>query len=110
MILVPALFVGATLVLASCASQSSGPEDGSTIPRQLFVQTYVELRVAALTGTTPEITPVERERILTQAGVTEEDLLRFVEVWGSDVQLMKEVWEEVDSVLQARREEGQRHQ
>jgi hypothetical protein len=92
----------ALLLGASCSSQGSGPETGDTIAREVFIQVYVELRVSALRGTALEITPGERDRVLTEAGITEEDLLGFVEARGSDVQFMKEVWEEVDSIIQER--------
>ena len=98
------LFSTLILLPASCSSGGPGTEKDETIAREVFVRAYVDLRVAALTGPTLEITPEEREQILADAGITEEDLLEFVEVWGSDVQIMKETWEEVDSLMQEERD------
>jgi hypothetical protein len=50
-----------------------------------------------------EISIQARDRILADLGVTEDDLLTFVDVWGSDAEMMVTVWEEVDSLLKAER-------
>jgi len=74
------------------------------VPREIFIEAYVRLRVAALQTLTGQIVPAERDRILQEMGLTPEDLLRFVEVHGRNVPYMKEVWEEVDRRLETRRQ------
>jgi hypothetical protein len=93
-----------SLLFGACSRESAGGPDEDTISREAFVQAYVDLRAAALADPRVTISLEERDRILRDAGLTEEDLLRFAEVHGPDVQLMKEVWEEVDTLIQARRE------
>ena len=44
-----------------------------------------------------------RDQILEGMGLTDQDLLDFVEVRGREVQFMRRVWEEVDSILNAMR-------
>jgi len=83
------------LVLASGAcAQPEGPESGS-LDRATFVDAWVDLRTAALASPAREISPTERDRILAERGVTQEELLTFAEVHGSDVSYMKEIWDEV---------------
>jgi hypothetical protein len=92
------------LLVGACSRESAGVPSEETISREAFVQAYVDLRAAALANTRVTISLEERDRILREAGLTEEDLLKFVEVRGTDVQLMKEIWEEVDSLIQVLRD------
>lgn len=55
-------------------------------------------------GIPGEELPVERrDEILGNLGLEEEDLLNFVEGRGRDIQFMRRVWEEVDSIMTERR-------
>ena len=74
------------------------------ISREAFIQAYVELRVGALRSPGQEMPLEERDRILANLGLADQDLLDFVEVRGRDVQFMRRVWEEVDSIITERRE------
>jgi hypothetical protein len=97
------------LFFQACSSpEPQGPVE-ETIDPELFVSAYVELRVAALQVENQQLSVTARDRVLERVGVEDEDLLRFVEVHGEDVQLMRRLWEEVDSILEARRrpEEGE---
>jgi hypothetical protein len=97
------LLAAALLFGASCTSGDSGREQGTIISREAFIQAYVELRVEAL-GTPGEEVPLERrDQILENLGLDEEDLLNFVEKRGRDIQFMRRVWEEVDSIMTERR-------
>jgi len=91
--------------LSFAACSSGGPAGGDTevISRETFIQAYVELRVAALKSQDEELSLDDRDRILTDLGLEEEDLLHFVEARGRDVQFMRRVWEEVDSIMTERR-------
>ena len=90
--------VAAVLLAAGCAEDA--PE---TIGREAFIETYIALRVAELTepGEDGEMISAEaRERVLSEQGVTEEDLFGFVEVHGGDVDFMKAVWQEVEKRME----------
>ncbi|MDX1493464.1 MAG: hypothetical protein R3253_05370 [Longimicrobiales bacterium] len=67
-----------------------------TIERETFIQAYVELRVAALDTDSSRIADADRERILNDFGITGDDLLDFVRVHASDLDYMREVWNEVE--------------
>lgn len=96
--------VSAVLLAAGCAEDA--PE---TIGREAFIETYIALRVAELTepgepGEDGEMISAEaRERVLSEQGVTEEDLFGFVEVHGGDVDFMKAVWQEVEKRMEKMR-------
>ena len=93
----------ALLFLSAC---SSGPsEDRDTISRETFMAAYIELRVAGLQDPSGEIGLAERDRILGELGLTDEDLLRFVEVRGRDGSYMEGVWREVDSLMRESRKD-----
>lgn len=91
------------LIFQACSSPEPREPVVETIDRELFLAAYVELRVAALEAEDQQLSVAARDRILERVGVEDEDLLRFVEVHGEDVQLMRRIWEEVDSILEARR-------
>ena len=69
------------------------------ISRDAFIEAYVALRVGALRIPGEEIRVEARDRILENLGLVDQDLLDFVEVNGRDVQFMRGVWEEVDSII-----------
>lgn len=98
------ILVATALVLSfSCASEVRESATAEVISREAFIEAYVELRVEALKSDDQEISLEARDRILTGLGLTDEDLLRFVERRGRDVQFMRRVWEEVDSLMTSRR-------
>lgn len=83
------------LGLALAAGCTTEPE--AAIERETFVATWVDLRRAAMASPDVPITPSERERILSEHGVTDQELLDFAEVHGGDVPYMAQVWEEVEA-------------
>ena len=88
----------AALLVAAACEEDGGPE---TISREVFVETYVALRVAELGGSRGDLIPAEeRERVLAEKGVTEEELLTFAEMHGPDVTFMEQVWEDVERRLE----------
>ncbi len=90
--------VAAALLLAAGCEEGGAPE---TIGREVFVETYVALRVAELSERADDgISAGARERVLAENGVTEEELLAFAEVHGPDVNFMERVWEDVESRLE----------
>lgn len=98
--------LGAILVWATFACGGEQvPAAAETIPREVFVDTYVELRMAALHSPDGRVGPAARAEILEAKGVTEADLLEYVDVHGNRVQYMVEVWAEIDDTLRALRTE-----
>jgi hypothetical protein len=87
----------------SCSPTNPGESTDETIPRDLFVQAYIELRMEALRSPEHDHRVAARDRVLSRLGVEEADLLRFVEIHGKDVQYMRSVWEEIDSILEEQR-------
>ena len=92
-----------------CLSLACGGEQASeaagSIPRDVFVGTYVELRMAALHSPDGRVSPEAKAEILEAKGVTEADLLEYVDAHGERVQFMVEVWAEIDDTLRALRTE-----
>ena len=89
----------AAAMLAAAGCEGEGPAE--TISREVFVETYVALRVAELTERGDGgISAGARERVLAEKGVTEEDLLAFAEVYGPDVTFMERLWEDVERRLE----------
>lgn len=67
-----------------------------TIDRDLFIDTYVDLRMAALDADSAKLSDADRGEILTRHGVTEEDLLSFAEIHAAELEFMREVWNDVE--------------
>lgn len=93
--------VGASLLRAACLAVALGigacreREDAGVIDRAVFIDSYVDLRKAALATPTLTLTAAERERVLAEHGVTDEDLLHFVDVKGADPEYMVLLWTDV---------------
>ncbi len=98
------LRVGALPALLACACSSGDPAAAiETIGRDLFIETYVDLRATALESEDRVLTDEARTEVLARHGVTEESLLTFTDVHGRDVELMSEVWAEVELRLDGMR-------
>lgn len=85
------------LVTAPVACDPGFPtsEGEASVDRDTFVEIYVELRLAALEWESGRIPEAERDRILAEHGVSEDDLREFIEVHGRNVPFMNDVWNEV---------------
>jgi hypothetical protein len=88
------------LALASCSSDTAEPADGEVIDRETFIATYVDLRRAAIRSPDFRLTPEARNEILSRHGVGAQDLIEFAEANGRDLELMNEVWTEVEARIQ----------
>lgn len=86
------------LVLTSAFAFLVGCHDPTReiIARDRFIATYVDLRVAALRSDSGEIPDTAKQRVLEAHGVTDEDLLRFVEIRSAELQFMRDLWNEVE--------------
>lgn len=76
--------------------------------RELFVATYVDLREAALASPDGKLTEAARAAVLERNGVSEVELLAFVETWSQDLDVMRVVWEEIEERLDVEREQPPR--
>jgi hypothetical protein len=88
------------LAIASCSSDTAEPTAGDVIDRATFVATYVDLRLAAVESPDFRVPAEARDEILARHGVEAEDLVRFAEAYGRDLELMNEVWTEVEERFQ----------
>ncbi len=91
--------LGALAGVTGCGGDPAGAT--STIDRETFTATYLDLRLSALDTPSGEITAEERTRILDSHQVTEAQLLEFAQVYGGDPETMQEIWSEVESRLLA---------
>lgn len=91
---VVAALVAVSSVVALAACEPSEPED--LIHRDTFVDAYVELRIAALDTDSQRVAASDRDSILDRIGITGDDLLRFVEFHGGDLEFMRDVWNDVE--------------
>jgi hypothetical protein len=98
------LLLPAILISSSCSPREPESEENSVISREAFIEAYVKLREGALRAPGQEIPLEERNRILADLGLVDQDLLDFVEVRGRDIQFMRRVWEEIDSIITVMRE------
>ncbi len=87
---------------AACGGGTSAPVSDDPIDRETFIDAYVELRAAAVGTEGFAVTDEERDRILESHGVDGEELLRFADAHGRDVEFMREVWNEVETRLDER--------
>lgn len=81
-------------LLGSGACGPSAPTD--TIGRDVFIDTYVDLRVAALDSDSQRVAASDREAILAEHGVTADDLAYFVQAHAADLDFMRDVWNDVE--------------
>jgi hypothetical protein len=90
------------VVAAACGNGTQGPT-GTLIDREVFIDTYVDLRLAAIQSPDFAVTPERREEILRARGVDADALLRFADAHGRDPDYMSGLWSEVEERLTARR-------
>ncbi len=81
-----------TALVVGCGP--STPE--GLIEEETFIATYVELRIAAFDTDSARLADADRQAILTANGVTEDDLLEFVRVHSTNLDYMRDVWNEVE--------------
>ena len=87
---------------AACSS-GQGPESSEVIDRGVFIATYVDLRMSTLRQGVDQIPTVDRDRILAEHGVSEQDLLDFVEIRGHQPEFMQPVWDTIEARIDRER-------
>lgn len=96
--------VAVVAALALMAACNRGPADatdtqGPSVDRETFIATYVDLRTAAIRARPDSLSTQARARILDDHGVTDDELLHFVQDHGQDVGYMRGVWDDVEKRL-----------
>ncbi len=87
------------LALASCGGDTSTVAS-DVIDRETFIATYLDLRLAATAQPDFRVTSEQRAEVLARHGVDAEELIRFADVHGRDLEFMNEVWSEVETRFQ----------
>lgn len=95
------------LATLGCEGADSGAPPRETISRDAFVEAYFQLRLNSLREGPGEAIDLDvRDSILGEMGVTPEELLTFVDVWGENGEVMEEVWARIDSLVRQARVEA----
>ena len=93
------------LISTACSVSPSSRNGSDTLDREVFIQAYVDLRIAALETDEQLLSDEARTEVLARHGTTAEDLMHFAEVHGRDLEFMRDVWNEVESKMDALRPE-----
>lgn len=91
-----AIAFGALIVVLGACGGTDAPV---TIERDAFIRTYADLRIAAVQTDTQRIALATRDSILDAHGVTAADLERFAEIHSADLDFMRDVWNEVELLM-----------
>lgn len=94
------------LVALAFVVACGGSDVPATIERDAFVQTYADLRVAAVQTDSQRISMSARDSILAAHGVTAGDLELFAEVHSADLDFMRDVWNDIERLMDRESEEG----
>lgn len=94
--LADALERAVVFALAAAVVACGGSERTDVIDRETFIETYVDLRISALDTDSARLAADDRETILARHGVSEDDLVEFVEAYASELEFMRDVWNEVE--------------
>lgn len=92
----PRVLAVTTLLLVASGCGDASRNEGALIPRETFIETYVELRVAGLRSADAVLSDSARAEILTRRGVSEEELIEFVTVRGPQLDFMRDLWNEIE--------------
>ena len=95
------------LAVGVSAPTACGPEaaedEAVGIETERFVATYVDLRMATLRAGVDQLPLHRRDSILDAHGVTQEDLLEYVEINGRNAQFMQAVWDTIEDRIDRQR-------
>ena len=90
------LTLGILLSFLACGESQSNLPAGDLIEPEDFIETYVDLRAAALITEDGQVTEVGRSEVLDRHGISEEDLISFTQAYGEDLMFMQELWNEIE--------------
>jgi hypothetical protein len=91
------LALGALLSVDACGRD--GPDQALGISRQEYVDTYVEILLAAQVAEDSVAASESARAILARRGLTEDDLLEFGRRHMDDPEYLAEVWTEIEERL-----------
>jgi hypothetical protein len=91
--------LGALLSLAACGDSETERETG--IGRQEYVDTYVEILLAAEVAEDSVAATESARAILARRGLTEYDLLEFARRYMDDPDYLVEVWSEIEERIRS---------
>ena len=94
------LTLGILLSSLACGGSQSKLPEGDLIEPEDFIETYVDLRAAALITEHGQVTEAGRSEVLDRHGISEEDLISFAETYGEDLTFMQEIWNEIELRLE----------
>ncbi len=94
------LTLGILLSSLACGGSQSNLPEGDLIEPEDFIETYVDLRAAALITEDGQVTEVGRSEVLDRHGISEEDLISFAQANGEDLIFMQEIWNEIELRLE----------
>ena len=83
----------AAVLLLGCHEDT---DPSGVIEREVFITTWVDLRNAAAEYRGGALPESERTCLLRERGVSEDQLLAFVDAHGEDPRYMLDVWTEVE--------------
>jgi hypothetical protein len=87
------LYLLVTLLLSANCSTDKKSE---VIDREVFVEAYSDLRIAAVETDSGSISFSGLDSILDAFGVTEEELTIFLEAHVEDLEFMRDVWNDIE--------------
>jgi len=99
----PLRHAAALLVAVALLTACDEETPTASLDRATFIDTYVELRAAALQRGLPTVDDALRDSVLASRGVSEEALVEFAEVHGAELDYMQGVWAEVSERLDSLR-------
>lgn len=91
------------LLAAALALACENGVEAEAAERNRFVDTYVDLRAAALVRDDETLTDSARAAVLARHGATEDQLLDFVARHGSNLPFMRDIWNEIEVRLDSAR-------
>lgn len=97
--LLGAIVITGALACGACGGGPAQSSPSTSMDRETFIATYVDLRAAAVGNEDGLIQDGQRAEILKRHGVTEADLVGFATDRGADVAYMRQVWDEVERRL-----------
>ncbi len=92
----PRLLAVTALLLTVPGCDDASRNERTVMPRETFIEAYVELRVAALHSADAVLTDSARAEILAGHGVSEDQLIDFVTVRGPELDFMRDLWNEIE--------------
>lgn len=86
------------VLLLGCAKANPRPLASGLTVKQ-FVEVYVALRQAQIAARTPAEFETAKQKVLQQAGVSEETLEQFIAEHAGEVNMMANVWDTIANRL-----------